>query len=190
MVQNISFELGGLKLSEQIIGQTINTIFPGNDYLTTLVLIFMWFILGLVTLTFFFYFSKKREMFKKMTLLEKSVFSIFFGFISFMLVIFTYLPLIFLNYDILNFKTGSMLPFMILAGFLLYGCLVCASVIVKGRLFLIKTFKFLEAFFIFISMSFLVIVLVFLNKEYYLLIWFIVPILYFFYKFKPLVKSS
>lgn len=178
MEQNISFEGGGLKISEQVISKVITTIFPGQNYLDILVLIFVWFLVGLITLGIFFYFSKKRRMLKSMTLLQKGIFSIFLGFVSFMIVIITYLPFYFLGYDPLNFAQGIMLPFMILAGFLLYGCLAIASLRVKGRPFILETFKTLFDFFMVITVTLLAVSLTIKTKDWKLLLWFIVDGLY------------
>ncbi len=191
MDQNISFDGGGIKISEILIARTINTIFPGTNYLDTLILIFCWFLVGIVTLGIFFYFSKKRKMFKTMSRLEKAIFSLLFGFVSFMAVIFTYIPFALLGLDPLDFFNGGrILPFMILAGFLLYGCLIAASRKQNGRPFLVGTYKFLEAFFILISATIMAVCLVIKTRQYQLLLWIIVDFVYIKQRFIPFVRHS
>lgn len=144
VVENISFSGGGFQVSEEVIKKAITTIFPGNDYLTTLILIFSWYLIGIITLNIFFYFYNKEKMLQSMSTILKFSFAIAFGFISFMGIFILYLPLLILNIDILNLKNnGAMLPFMILAGFMLYACLFIASKNAKGKDFLKKTFKYL-----------------------------------------------
>jgi hypothetical protein len=191
MGQNISFEGGGIKVSESLIARTINAIFPGTNYLDTLILIFCWFLVGIITLGIFFYFSKKRKMFKTMSLFEKAIFSLLFGFGSFMTVIFTYIPFALLKLDPLDFFNGGrILPFMILAAFLLYGCLMAASRKQNGRPFLIGTYKFLEVFFILISVTVMAVCLFIKTRQYQLLLWIIVDFIYIKQRFIPFIRHS
>jgi hypothetical protein len=182
MDQNISFEGGGLKVSEGVISKVITTMFPGGNYLEILILLIAWFLVGLVTLGVFFYFDKKQAMFKSMTLLEKSIFSLFFGFFSFMITIISYVPLVLFNYDPLNLKTGNMLPFMVVAGFVLYACLSIASKRVKGRPFLLKAFRYLSDFAIVFAITFFMVVMFVITKNYLLLLWLIVVVIYIFFR--------
>ena len=191
MAENISFEGAGIKVSENLIAKAINTIFPGTNYLDTIILMGCWFLVGIVTMSIFFYFSKKRKMFKTMNLFEKSIFALLFGFGSFMIVIITYLPFAILGFDPLGFfNDGRMLPFMILSGFLLFICLAAASTKIKGRPFLGGTYKFLEAFFMLISMTIMMGSLLIKTGEYKMLLWILVDIIYTKQVLIPFMKSK
>lgn len=189
-MSNITFSGGGFSLSETFIGKTINTIFPGNDYLSTLILLIVWFLIGIATLAFFFYFSKKRNMWKSLRGIQLVLLSVSLGFVSFMTIIFSYIPFFIMGIDFLNFKNGTMLSFMLLAAFLLYCCLFIASVNHKGRPFILKTFKNLFSFFMLFSMTFLAIVLTIKTREYRMLLWLIVDLVYIHYNIHPFFKEK
>ncbi len=190
MGENISFEGGGLKISEELIAKTVTNIFPGNNYLDTLIFLFACYLIGIVTIELFFYFSKKRKMLKSMTFIQKSIFALFFGFGSLMVVFMTYLPLTFFHFDPLGFfVNGKMLNLMILAGFLLFGCLASSSMRLKGRTFIWGSYRVLEAFFILVTLSFISISLVIVSKSYIGLTWLIVDIIYIKQRLIPFLKN-
>jgi len=191
MVSNITFSGYGITISEEFIGKFVNTIFPGGDYLYTLILILMWFLVGIIALSTFFYFSKKRNMWKSISKLQKIIFSVSLGWISFMIVFLSYLPFYLLGLDFLNMVQGkNILLFMILSFLLLYCCLALASSNYKGRPFISKSFKNLGSFFMLFTMTFLAISLTIKTKEYRLLLWIIVDVIYFHYNVHPIFKKK
>lgn len=191
MAENISFEGGGFKVSEEFISKAVRDIFPGTDHINILIFLLACYLTGFVTMQLFFYFSKKRKMLRSMTFTQKFVFALFFGFGSIMVVFMTYLPFTFFRLDPLAFFSGGkFLPFMILAGFLLYGCLVSSSIRLKGRTFIWGAYRFLEAFFIIITVTFIAISLVFKSRAYLGLGWLWVDYIYIKNRFYPFLKGK
>lgn len=176
---NLSIETPYVSIPATFIDSVLTSIFPGDNPLAIAGLLVAWFLIGFVTMAIFFYFDKKRAMWK-MDLIHKIIFSIILGFLSFMGALIAYMPFIFFNHDFLNFASGKLLPFMVIAGFVTYICLFLSSVRIKGREFLKKALYYEWVFIYSISFTSLVISVSIMIKRYWLIaLWIAGLLLYF-----------
>jgi len=193
MMENISLDFNGLKISEKVIAETINTLFPGNNHIATLITILLFTLTGFISLCVFFYFSKRRRLWDNMKKSMKGWFSLSMGFFSFMGIFIIYFGFIILGIDFTNFFNGNFyaLPLVILGGFVLYFDLFLASLEAKGRAVLMKTYRNLLFSSFLIPFTFLFFCISFINKNWISFgLFLIIDIIAFNYLLYPSLKKK
>ena len=116
-----SISIGGLSLdlSGEVFNQIIMSIFPGNDIVSILTPLFLLFVIGIVTLNLFLYFRNKESLLKDMPVIVQASLSIWYGCLSFFIVLLVFVILTVFNLYNFNNNNRMLIP-MIFAGFILY----------------------------------------------------------------------
>lgn len=170
MAENISLVIGSTKISEEALALTVNTIFPGENYLQTLIALLCFFLTGFLTFSMFFYFSKRRKMWQSMKRQMKFWFSISMGFISFMAAFIIFFGLILIDKELSKIFSSQFYtaPFIIVGGFILYFSLILASLETKGRDVFMKTYRNLMFLAMLLPITFLLFVIGIISNHLYI----------------------
>lgn len=111
----------------------VNNLNPGTNYIDSLIALIVFIIVGFISLTYFFYFSKREKIWKETRLAEKIILSLIFGSIGTSVILIFYISLIILKINFIEYFRNNTLFFIILACFLVYECLAQASITYKGN---------------------------------------------------------